>query len=132
MKFILYVLLLSGCATYSINNQFNFSDYKSDRLCASAKWVMATNNSEGVIEPYITELKKRNLMEEKDVRDVFNRKAQIGDNFCFMYATLGYPNRANLTETKNSLHVQYVYRDAIGSGASYVYTDGGIITAIQY
>ncbi len=132
MKFIAITLLLTGCATYSINNQFNFTDYKSDRLCASAKWVMATNNSEGVIEPYIRELKRRGLMEEKDVRDVFNRKPKIGDSFCFMYATLGYPNRSNVTETKNSYHVQYVYRDLFGSGASYVYTDSGIITAIQY
>ena len=89
MRILILALMLSGCATHSLQNPYDFSGFDNNRLCKSAKWVKATNNNDGVINPYLAENSKRNLLTESEFNDVFKRSAQPGDSSCFVVATGG-------------------------------------------
>lgn len=125
------MVLLQGCATYSLQNPYNFGEFDNDRLCSGAKWVQATHNQDGVIAPYLAEVSKRKLMTEDEFNSVFKRRADIGDKYCFMLATRGKPDTFNVTRLPTVEHVQWVYRGIAGN-STYIYTENGVITAIQY
>jgi hypothetical protein len=133
MRSLLFVLMatLQGCATHSLQNPYNFTQFDDDRLCSGAKWVQATHNQDGVIAPYLAEVSKRKLMTEDEFNSVFKRRADIGDRYCYMLATRGKPDTFNVTRLPKVEHVQWVYRGFAGHN-TYIYTENDVITAIQY
>ena len=70
----------------------------------------------------------RGLITRRDISMVPERQFGIGMSQCGLFASLGYPKRANRTTTAEGTTSQLVYRD----GRLVFYTDEkSIVTAIQ-
>jgi hypothetical protein len=131
MRYLLLVpFIVTGCATHSLQNPYNFSGFDNTHLCKSAKWVYATHNQEGVINPYLAENAKRNLLTKDEFDTVFKKPAVAGDSKCYIIATGGDQAllEANLKATDpNKYDYQIGMRDGCESGNA----AGGSITSKQ-
>jgi hypothetical protein len=122
------VLMLSGCSGLQPKE---LRAYGNDRLCQAARGLVVTQKAE-LKEALIDELETRKLMTRAEVMEGKSRTVAIGKNVCYMIATWGMPDSFNQTRTGDAYYVQHIYRDVIGYGARYVYSQNEVITAIQY
>lgn len=65
--------------------------------------------------------------DEVSAKRIMKKEVWIGMNENMLLESWGKPLDVNTTVTANNTHKQYVY-----SNSRYVYTDNGIVTAIQY
>lgn len=73
------------------------------------------------------ELERRGTFTAEEWSLIDRKIVRIGMRELAVYASWGLPGDTNTTHTSRGVHKQLVY----GSGARYVYTDNGIVTAIQ-
>jgi hypothetical protein len=124
------LFILASCAGHTAKTPYDFSGFDNNRLCRSAKWVYATQNHEGVINPYLTENKIRNLLTEAEFNEVFKRQATSKDSACFIVATGG---DASLIESKQKQDEpnKYNYNLGLKDGCDSGNLAGGSVTGRQ-
>ena len=128
LYFFSQIILLCGCASLTADE---FSKFDTDFVCM--RYGKALRNKDPVeanSAKIVIERRGIAVDVSKNTR-VIDRQIVVGDDFCTMHAAWGLPSSINKTTTSNSNFIQWVYRPYSNAAASYVYTNNGIITAIQ-
>lgn len=124
-------LLVSGC--YVKVNEGNVSVISDSDLCsamtarAASGWNLARE-----------EILRRDLLSQRDMNLVVEKKIRVGMPECGLLAVLGYPKspkycgKVNSSTGSYGTHKQYVYRPCGSYGSTkYVYVRNGEISSWQ-
>jgi hypothetical protein len=82
---------------------------------------------EGHLEAALEELSRRHAFTAKEIVMIRSQALLIGMSEKAMLCSIGPPEDINRTITSAGMHSQFAY-----SGRKFVYTENGIVTAIQY
>jgi hypothetical protein len=132
-RIIMLSLMLAGCYTppWKEPSKLNFDNESDLYTCMRIGQLARLNYSPELEDRLKQEREKRGLLPDKEYEAAKKKSLYIGGSQCLLYASWGWPDRVNDTETRSSIYSQHVYRHLFGYGANYVYTENGVITAIQ-
>ena len=141
LTYVFPLLLLTGCALAPLTqDQLTsmplleaYSDYGYHRNASGTLCNDAGNylyDEETRISIY-KEIEKR--VSKKEYQQILSGKLTIGMTERALACSMrGYAKTINVTTTKYGTSKQHVYGDVLSrSGATYVYTENGIVTTIQ-
>jgi len=137
------LLFLTGCATYVPVTQPEVESMNLSQLCKgqkrldtfySADWrVVAPHMPESEEEWTLITAELKARVSKREFRQIASGQPYIGMSERILKCAMAgsYPD-INVTRTKYGTSKQYVYGDVLSSkGATYVYTENGIVTTIQ-
>ena len=81
---------------------------------------------------YRAEIERRNLIKQDEWALIEKKEARLGMSVCALRASWG-PGKENVTTTRYGQSIQHVYRLSWchRCNVKYVYTENGVVTAIQ-
>lgn len=124
----LLVLLLASCAV----SPKRVSNMEDRRLCIAyhesrENFVLRKDES-----AYKAEIERRKLISPDEWGMIEEKKIRLGMSVCALRASWGAA-KENKTTSRYGSSIQHVYRPSWcrSCNANYVYTSGGVVTAIQ-
>lgn len=125
---VLLMVVLAGCAAPV--SESSVAKMTTPALCDTFGKAIRQGAPEEQIRLLRGELATRTYyFDDSDLDRVKNERMRVGMTDCGMYASWGLPTSANRTTTGAGTRVQYVY--GLSGKRNYVYTEGGIVRAIQ-
>jgi hypothetical protein len=129
LAIILLTLILTGCAAISPERTTKMTDKQLCNAYGDARdnWSIKKN-----LPNLKSEIMKRGLVKESEWQLIDDKQVRIGMSVCALRASWG-PAKENSTTSRYGSHIQHVYRLSWchRCNVQYVYTENGVVTAIQ-
>jgi uncharacterized protein YceK len=126
---IVAIVLLTGCPKVIPSQPEKMTNAQ---LCRAHGNAQAQSYSKGKLPALKAEIKNRGLVPDDEWSVIEKREVMLGMSLCGLRASWGSA-KENVTSTRYGESIQHVYRLSWchRCNVQYVYTENGVVTAIQ-